>query len=77
MAQPHIHHFSFVGGPCDGGTLPLGDQGDGYPDLLVVPWMHESTKGRSIEKDAPPEAGEYRYERDGDVYHYLGEAEPR
>lgn len=69
-----LHHFTFVGGPLDGTTRALADEGDGYPNLFVVPWTHESMKGCCVD-DAPPDVGEYRYERVGSTYRYLEEAE--
>jgi hypothetical protein len=70
--------FEFVGGPYDGETLPVTDQGDGLPEILVLP---HGDAPLTFDDPRPPAEGpptwtEHRYERDGSVYRHLGIAEP-
>lgn len=64
--------FEFVGGPYDGKVLPVAEDGDGLPEIFVVPNVWDEGGW----PDRPPSVDEHRYERDGDVYRYLGEAKP-
>ena len=67
MALGDLQDFEFVGGPCDGEVMSVKDPGDGYPEILVVDQTRRSDGGRETLRK------EYRYERDGKRYRYLGE----
>ena len=72
MAAGDFQDFEFIGGPYDGEVLPVADQGDGIPEVLVVDHTWDDRK--------PPKSNhwtQHRYERDGLVYRYVGPADPR